>query len=520
MNREEMLERLTSREEPWDLIVIGGGATGLGIAVDAASRGYDALLVERSDFAKGTSSRSTKLVHGGVRYLEQGNVTLVMEALRERTLLRANAPHLVTDLPFVVPSYQWWESPFYGIGLKVYDALSGKNSFGRSKYLTTEEIRALIPTVEDEGLRGGIRYHDGQFDDARLALNLAQTAAEQGATVVNYLEVTGLEHGTDGFVSGVALRDAESGAACRATARVVVNATGPFADEVRRLEDPGAEAMIAPSQGVHIVLGREFLPGDAAIMVPHTDDGRVLFAIPWYDVVVVGTTDTALDEVPVEPVPTADEVEFILRNAGRYLDHPPELADVKSVFAGVRPLVRGGEGKATAALSRDHTILVSNSGLMTVAGGKWTTYRKMAEDAVDHAAVLGELEPRACVTKQLAIHGSHRNAEKYGADAHYGSDAPRLRNLARAEPALAERVSPALPLTGAQVVWAAREEMARSVEDVLARRSRCLLFDARAAIQAAPDVGALLERELAGAAGWPGPRVDAFAELARGYVPG
>jgi glycerol-3-phosphate dehydrogenase len=517
MNRDEMLERLRTRTKPWDLLIIGGGATGVGIAVDAASRGYEVALVEQSDFGKGTSSRSTKLVHGGVRYLQRGNLSLVMEALKERGILRQNAPHLVHDLAFVVPSYDWWEAPFYGIGLKLYDMLAGKYGFGRSRHLSVRKTIERIPTVETRGLRGGTIYYDGQFDDARLLINLAETAAEQGATLVNYFPVVGLGKDGEGLVNGVLARDAESGREWTLAARVVVNATGAFTDAVRRMDDPGAEEMISPSQGVHVVLDKSFLPGKTAIMVPHTDDGRVLFAIPWHERVVIGTTDTPVAETPLEPVPLPEEIDFILGHASRYLRKRPAKRDVLSVFAGLRPLVRGSTAE-TAALSRDHTVHIARSGLVSVAGGKWTTYRRMAEDAVDQAALLARLPQRPCVTRELGVHGFHRRAESFGELAAYGSDAPAIDDLLRSDRALRDLVHPRLSLRAGEIVWAVRREMARTVDDVLARRTRSLLLDARAAIEAAPRVAAWMARELGRDAAWEAEQVRAFTALARNYL--
>ncbi len=515
-----MLSRAREAAAPWDILVIGGGATGVGVAVDAASRGYSVLLLEQSDFGKGTSSRSTKLVHGGVRYLQQGNIPLVMEALRERGRLRRNAPHLVKDLAFVVPNYVWWEAPFYGVGMRVYDALAGKYGFGHSGNLSREETVERLPTIETEGLKGGVVYHDGQFDDARLLIDLVQTAVEQGGVLLSYLRVEGLEKDTGGFVTGVVARDQETGEELRASARVVVNATGVFTDQVRRMDDPGAHAMIRPSQGVHLVLPRRFLGGESAIMVPHTDDGRVLFAIPWHGVVVVGTTDTPVQETPLEPRPLDEEVAFLLGHAARYLTEDPTPADVLSCFAGLRPLVAAGEGDDTASLSRDHTLHVSSSGLVTITGGKWTTYRKMAEDAVDHAVVLGGLEPRECVTKGLSLHGFHTYAERFGTLAAYGSDAPAVETLLRSDPAMGKLLHPRLPTRAGEVVWAVREEMARTVDDVLARRTRSLILDARAAAEAAPGVAELMAGELGKDPAWAATQASAFQELAAGYVLG
>jgi len=368
-----MLSRVLSEREPWDMVIVGGGATGVGVALDAAARGYDVLLLEQADFGKGTSSRSTKLVHGGVRYLEQGNISLVMEALKERGLLRQNAPHLVSDLAFVVPNYEWWEAPFYGVGLKVYNLLAGRYGFGGSEILSREETLERLPTIKTEGLRGGVVYYDGQFDDARLLINMVATAAEQGAALLNYAPVTAFTRDAEGFVDGVVARDLESGQELRAGAKVVINAAGPFCDAVRRLAQPDATPLIAPSQGIHLVFDGSFLPAGAAIMVPHTSDGRVMFAIPWHGHTMVGTTDTPIEEASLEPLPLEEEIEFVLETAGRYLRKPITRADVLSVFVGVRPLVRSGDTRNSSALSRDHTIHIDASGLLTITGGKWTT---------------------------------------------------------------------------------------------------------------------------------------------------
>jgi len=518
MDRNESLRRIRESADGWDIMVIGGGATGVGIALDAASRGHDVALLEQSDFGKGTSSRSTKLIHGGVRYLQQGNIPLVMEALKERGILRNNAPHLVKDLPFIVPNYKWWEAPFYGIGMRVYDVLAGRYGFGKSRNLSKEETITRLPTIETDGLIGGVVYHDGQFDDARLLVHLAMTAAEQGAALLNYMRVIDLSKTGDGMVVGVAARDEESGETLHVRAKAVVNATGPFADDVRRLDQSGAKPIIKPSQGVHVVLDRSFLPGEAAIMVPHTDDGRVLFAIPWHDRVLIGTTDTPIEHASLEPVPLAEEVDFILEHARRYLEKDPEREDVLSVFAGIRPLVAAEDAEDTAEISREHAVRVSDSGLITIAGGKWTTYRKMAEDAVDIAQTLGDLDARPCVTRELNIHGFHRHAEKFGGLAAYGSDAAGIEELAASEPGLGEAVHPGLALTRAEVVWFAREEMARTVDDVLARRSRALLLDARAAYDAAPTVAGILAKELGREEEWAEEQVAAFRGVASGYI--
>jgi len=518
MKRNDMLQQARQRTEPWDIVIVGGGATGAGVAVDAATRGYSTLLLEQHDFGKGTSSRSTKLVHGGVRYLEQGNVSLVMEALKERGLLRQNAPHLVSELPFIVPSYAWWEGPFYGIGLKVYQVLSGKYGFGASQLVSKEETLRRLPNVNPDGLTGGVIYYDGQFDDTRLLINLVATAAEQGATLLNYAKVTGLHKGGDGIVNGVTWENTETGETFEVRAKVVVNATGPFTDAVRHLAEPDAKQLIAPSQGAHLVLDRSFLPGDTAIMVPHTSDGRVMFAIPWHGHTLVGTTDTPMKTAPLEPVALDQEIEFMLETASLYLEKKPTRADILSVFAGIRPLAKSGDGSNTAALSRDHTIQIDKSGLMSVAGGKWTTYRNMAQDCVDQAATLADLPDKDCVTRTLNIHGYHTNASNFGSLSFYGTDALGIQKLITEDASLGQPLDADLPYVAAEVVWAAREEMARSVEDILARRLRALFLDAKAAVRMAPQVAVLLAQELGHDKKWQMDQVEKFNQVASGYL--
>jgi len=512
-----MLEKVAKHSGPWDMLIIGGGATGVGIAVDAASRGYDVLLLEQSDFGKGTSSRSTKLVHGGVRYLEQGNISLVMEALKERGLLRQNAPHLVHDLAFIVPNYDWWEAPFYGMGLKVYDMLAGKFGFGQSRLLNKTEILKEIPTLKTDGLRGGVVYYDGQFDDSRLLINLAATAAEYGATLLNYAPVTSLVKDKEGYVYGAVALDSESGKELNISAKVVINATGAFTDHIRRMADESVQPMISPSQGIHLVFNRSIMPGDSAIMVPHTSDGRVMFAIPWHDHVVVGTTDTPIDGASLDPVPFEQEIEFVLETAGQYLSKPPSREDVLSVFVGIRPLVKGGAG-STAALSRDHVIHIDNSGLLTICGGKWTTYRHMAEDCVDHAVTLARLEDKDCITKNLRIHGYHENPDVLGDLSVYGSDALEIQEIAHDDKSLAERLHPDLHYIGAEVVFAVRQEMARTVDDFLSRRVRALFLNAEAAAAMAPVVAKIMAEELKRDPKWIEDQVSTFRALANKYV--
>lgn len=515
--REESLAQLSEQGEIFDIVIIGGGATGLGTAVDAATRGYRVALIEQSDFAKGSSSRSTKLVHGGVRYLRQGNISLVLEALKERGLLLANAPHLVHNMSFVIPNYSWWEGPFYGIGMKVYDRMAGRQGLGPSRTLSKAETVALLPTIEQENLLGGVIYHDGQFDDTRLAINLAQTAADSGAVIANYVKAVGLIKEKE-LIAGVEVEDVETGQQFAIRAQSVVNATGVFVDEMRREDDASAQPIVSVSQGIHLVLPKEFLPGNTAIMIPKTADGRVLFAVPWHDHVVVGTTDTPIPAPSLEPRALDEEIDFVMTHATKYLAKELNATDVRSIFAGLRPLVKQGESTSTAALARDHTILVSESGLLTVTGGKWTTYRKMAQDVVDQVEIIADLEGRPCSTHEHPIHGW---TDKPIGEAHwrvYGSDAQALRELAEQSKEMSEPLHPALPYQAAEVVWQARHEMARTVEDVLARRTRMLLLHARAASEAAPRVAALLARELGKDSQWENQQVEEFRELAHGYL--
>jgi glycerol-3-phosphate dehydrogenase len=441
----------------------------------------------------------------------------VLEALRERGLLCENAPHLVHHLSFIVPIYSWWEGPFYGIGMKIYDRLAGKLGLKPSEVLSREETLRRIPTLEPSGLQRGVEYYDGQFDDARLAVNLAQTIFDLGGSAINYMPVGSLIK-ENNLIAGALVRDLESGQEHQIRAKAVVNATGVFTDSIRKMDEPEARRIVAASQGSHVVLPKSFLPGSSAIMVPHTPDGRVLFAVPWHDHVVVGTTDVPVDDIQREPTPMDEEIGFILTNAAKYLARPPTRSDVLSIFAGLRPLVKAGDAKSTAALSRDHTILISNSGLLTITGGKWTTYRKMAEDAVDQAQTMAGLEERPCKTTHLQIHGWTRQAIEPASLNVYGANARAVEELAAADPALAEKIHPKLPYIKAEVVWAVREEMARTVEDVLSRRTRALLLGAHASIEAAPLVAELMAAELGRDNRWKSKAVEEYAKLAQGYL--
>lgn len=496
MNRQQMIQQLESTPE-WDICIIGGGATGLGTAVDATTRGFKTILFEQHDFAKGTSSRSTKLVHGGVRYLQQGNIKLVLEALKERGLLIKNAPHLVHNQKFVVPNYKWWEGPFYGIGLKIYDWMAGKLGLGPSEFLSKEETLQLAPTLDPDGLRGGIVYHDGQFDDARLAIDLAQTAAQHNGILLNYFPVTGMIKANK-KVCGVQVKDFFSGKQYEVKTKVIINATGVFTDAVMNMDNPKHKQMIEPSQGIHLVVDKEFLPGDTAIMIPRTDDGRVLFAVPWHNKIVLGTTDTPVKTKDaaslLEPIPLKEEVDFILKHIGRYLSKDPQRSDIRSMFAGLRPLVKGNS-KKTAALSRDHVINVADSGLITITGGKWTTYRKMAEDVVDIAIEKNKLPDKPCITKELKL---------------FGNDRPVMP---------AEIFSLTTEQLKAAIKKSVQEEMCMTIEDFLSRRTRSLLLDAKAAIEHSPIVGSLIAAEMNKDESWVKEQVENFKLTANNYLP-
>ncbi len=522
MNRTEMLGRVREHEKVWDFIIIGGGATGVGCAVDAASRGYEVLLLEQNDFGKGTSSRSTKLVHGGVRYLAQGNVSLVRESLKERGILFKNAPHLVRKQAFVVPVYSYWDKFFYAAGLKTYNILSGKYGFGKSEILSTEETISLLPNVKKDDLYGGILYFDGQFDDTRLLINLAQTAVEQGAVLLNYARVFSLHRDEAGKIDGAAVSDEISGQIFLAKARVVINATGAFCDSVRKFSDRNAVNIIAPSQGIHLVFDRKFLPSENALMIPKTKDERVLFAIPWHDHAVFGTTDTPIEKAELEPQALAQEIEFILETAKTYLESPPRREDILSVFAGVRPLVKTDNSQNTASLSRDHTIEIDNSNLLTITGGKWTTYRRMAEDAINQAAKLAALPEKNCVTENLKIHGAAEINETPNDLNIYGADSEKINRLIEENPVLNEKLHAELPYRKAEIIWAVRHEMAETVEDVLARRTRALFLNAKAAIESAAPVAALMAEESNKefAEIWIQEQIQNFNETARHYLAG
>ncbi len=535
MDRHQLLQQLQeSASVPYDILIIGGGATGLGTALDSASRGFKTLLLEQEDFAKGTSSRSTKLVHGGVRYLAEGDIGLVREALHERGLLLKNAHHLVHIEHFIIPIYTRWSAIKFTLGLMVYDLLSGRASFGPSRYISKEEVCRRLPGIRKDQLKGGVIYQDGQFNDARLAINLAQTAVEQGALVFNHFKVTGLLKDIKGKICGVKAQDCQSGETYELSAKCVINATGVFVDDILQLDEPEAFPQVRPSQGVHLVMDQSFLGSADALLIPETDDGRVLFGVPWEGKLLVGTTDTPLNVHSLEPRALEEEINFILHTAGQYLQKAPTRSDVLSVFAGLRPLAAPKNGESsTKEISRSHKIIRSPSGLITITGGKWTTYRRMAEDTVDTAIEVADLRLRACATPHLKIHGAITSPTSPTTDAApitaaaasignhlslYGSDRSHIEALQSADPNLAIPLHPRLPFTGAEVIWAVREEWALTLEDVLARRVRALFLDASASIEMAPKVAALMRAVLQKDADWEAAQIQAYTTLAKGYL--
>ena len=519
MNRSLELKKIQQTEK-FDIVVIGGGASGLGVAIDAASRGYKTALFEAYDFGKGTSSKSTKLVHGGVRYLAQGDVGLVFEALKERGLLAKNAKHLVGKQPFVIPNYSTFDNYWYATGLKIYDWMSRSLSLGKTTMLNAQETKEYLPTLEEKNLKGGVLYYDGQFDDARLAINLAQTANENGARITNYCEVVGFLKGDKKQnLKGVVVRDKFTDQTFEVKSKAVINATGVFIDHLLSLDDKDHKKSIKPSQGIHLVVDQKFLQTEYALMIPKTSDGRVLFAVPWHDKLVIGTTDTPVDEASIDPQALETEIEFVLANINEYLTETVRREDVLSVFAGLRPLAMPkDDSKGTKEISRSHKILVSESGMLTISGGKWTTYRKIAEDAIDKAIRTHKLPDSECVTEELSIHG---NVSKKSIDDHplqyYGADQSNIEAFMQ-HPELSEKIHPNYPYVMAQVVWAIRYEMAQTVEDVLARRIRLLFFDARAAQESAERVATLMATEMNHSEDWVNEQIESFTALAQQYI--
>lgn len=519
MERNKSLIQIQNREIPWDLVVIGGGASGLGVAMDALSRGLSVVLVDKADFAKGTSSRSTKLLHGGVRYLAKGNVSLVFEALKERGLIMKNAPHVSGKQSFIIPIYSLRDLLKYGVGLKGYDLMAGSLRIGKSRWISKEEVKEKIPTIKEKGLKGGVVYFDGKFDDARLALNIAQTCTDLGGCILNYMAVTDLTKDENGHVNGVKVRDEIKGDQYEIKAKAVVNATGVFADNILKMDDPGAQKSIKPSQGAHLVLDLSFLGGKDALMIPQTSDGRVLFGIPWHGKLLIGTTDTLRKNSKLEPKALSEEIDFILETCAAYLTKAPTRKDVLAVFAGLRPLAAPKEtGAATKEISRSHKVSVADSHLISIIGGKWTTFRRMGQDTVDAVEKLKLHKMAKSTSENIKIHGFPNGRSVEGHMAIYGNDAGAIIELINKEPALGELLHPDYLNTHAEVVWMVRNEMAMKVEDVLARRMRILFLDARAAMEMGPTVARIMNKELGNGADWEKKENEEFKKMAANYL--
>ena len=497
------------------MIIIGGGATGLGAAVDAAARGYKTLLLEQYDFGKGTSGKSTKLIHGGVRYLQQGNIRLVRDALRERGLLLKNAPHLAHPIKLVLPAYRWYQKYYYGLGLKLYNFLSAKLSLGKTEILSIQKTQQYIQGLDGKKLSGGVVYYDGQFDDARLCVTLAHTVSGIGGTLLNYAKVNALIH-SDGMVKGVVLEDTINGNRYEARGTIVINATGAYVDEVLKMDDPTHVNTISPSQGVHLVVDKKFFPGEHALLIPRTDDGRVLFAVPFHNRVIIGTTDTGIESPSIEPKPMEEEIDFVLRNFNRYIHTGLQRSDIKSVFAGIRPLVKIPGKKKTSLLPRDHTIWESKGGMLNISGGKWTTYRKMAQELILKAHYQSGLAYTRCQTETMKLHGWMKKVDFQDPLYYYGSDAAVIRYLQH--DGYGQLLHPDLPYTAAEVVFAVSHEMAQTIEDVLLRRTRALILDVKAAIECAPLVAEIMRKELNQDLAWKERQLQEFNKLAEGYL--
>lgn len=520
MKRNNLITQFEqNKDSGFDVIIIGGGATGLGAGVDAASRGYKTLLIEAHDFTSGTSSRSTKLIHGGVRYLQQGNIALVMESLHERGILSRNAPHLIRHQSFIVPQYRWWEGPFYGTGMKLYDILAGKLGLKKSKYLNLKKTLETLPTIKQEGLKGGVLYYDCQFDDARTGIALAQTMADHGGLPINYMKAVSFVKEND-LITGVIAKDTLTGEEHEIKGKAFINATGPFIDQLRS-EDSGKDSnLIAPSQGIHIVLDSSFLPGKSAIMIPQTDDGRVLFAVPWHDKIIIGTTDTEVEKAEIEPKPLKEEVDFLVAHAAKYLTKKPTHADIKSIFTGIRPLVKGNTESKTSNISRDHHLEISQSGLVTISGGKWTTYRKMAEDTVDTAIKFAGLKMKKCITETLKIHGYDADADNDQlALSQFGKDSGEIKRLESEDQSLALKLSEEFPHTYAEILWSIENESPQKLEDILARRTRVLFLDAAETIRISRNVAEFMAKHMDKDEEWVNREVEEFNEIAKAYLP-
>ncbi len=475
MNRQTSLDKI-STVDTWDIIIIGGGATGMGIALDATTRGLKTLLVEKGDLANGTSSRSTKLVHGGVRYLKQFHFKLVFEAIKERKIILKNAPHLSSALPFIIPIYSYFNMLYYGIGLFLYEMLAGwESNIGRTTLLSRKSTINNLPFIKTKNLKGGILYYDAQFNDSQLCIDIAATATNNDATIINYFECADFIKSNEKVI-GIQGVDRLSQKKYTIKGKNIINATGVFSDTILQMDDPQKSSIIKPSKGVHLVFND---PGKTltkyALMSPIKQDDRVIFVIPWMGKLLVGTTDTPIEKITTEPAASMEDVAYLLNLYNSLSENKIDKNSVVSMFAGLRPLIKLSDEDATALISREHSILTSASGIITIAGGKWTTYRKMAEDVMELVIANQKLPNSKCKTEYISVDISavkNKTIESY----------------ILSDKSLAEKIHPAFSFTKAQVVYAIQHEMAMTIEDVLARRIRLLFLDAKAAIEAAKEV--------------------------------
>ncbi|XP_033728264.1 glycerol-3-phosphate dehydrogenase, mitochondrial-like isoform X2 [Pecten maximus] len=524
--RAQLIESL--KRDEFDVLVIGGGATGSGVAVDAVSRGLKTALVEKYDFGSGTSSRSTKLIHGGVRYLEKAVFNLdleqyrmVKEALTERANLIDIAPHLAYPFPIMLPIYKYWQIPYFWLGIKAYDFVAGKQNLKSSYYLGRKKALEIFPMLKKDKLRGALVYYDGQHDDARMNVSLAITAVRLGGSVMNYVEVLEVLKTPDSegkpVVSGARVRDRMTGEEWNVKAKCVINATGPYTDRIRTMANPEEKKICQPSQGVHVVLPDYYSPTSMGLLDPATSDGRIIFFLPWQKVTIAGTTDEAC-EVTDFPSPTEKEIQFILSEIRHYLDPDVEIrrGDVLSAWCGIRPLVSDPNKADTQSIARNHIIEVTPDNLITIAGGKWTTYRHMAEETVDRAIAVCNLEPKAkCRTKGLLLDGAHgytptffiRLVQDFGLEndvaqhlaSTYGDKAFKVAKLAsltgKRWPVVGKRLHEEFPYIEAEVRYAVKEYACRAI-DVLARRTRLTFCNVHAAEEALPRIVEIMAEEL------------------------
>lgn len=503
-------------KQVFDVIVIGGGATGLGVAVEAITRGYSTLLLEAYDYGKGTSSKSTKLVHGGIRYLANFDFALVKEGLEERYYFLNNAPHLAKKQSYLIPFHNLFERFKYSVGIALYDAFAKDKKIGKSQFLSHDQLLSQAPQINPAGMSGGAIYYDGVFDDTRMLVTLLRTFEAQGGMVLNYHPVTDFLY-QNNKISGVKAFDSLQGRVLEFTAKTVINATGTLTDVLLNKAEPQqAHQTVSAAQGTHLVFDKAIFDSPHCLVIPETSDGRILFVLPWHDKIIVGTTDVAVDQPSIEPIAQSAEIDFILETLNRYTKAPVTKAQVKSVFCGQRPLVRDPTQKSTKKISRRHEILETDNGLISIVGGKWTIYRRMGEDTINYAVRKNYLPASQSVTRDFKLFG-HTASIDQSHLAVYGSQAEKILAIQK-QTGNFDKIHPDLPYLQAEIIYQVREEQAKTVEDVLARRTRAVLLDAKAAKQAAPLVAKLMATELGHDEAWVAQQVESFERFVRAYI--